>query len=118
MARGSVACMKYLLFSFTFIFVVFGILLVYAGFSTFVRLNKYELILTNGPDNATIALLIVGFSIFFIAFLGCCGALMENDFMLRTFSFIITVLLLIEIFSVGFVYTFRKSVSIFTSIVC
>lgn len=102
--------MKYILFAFTLAFVVFGILLIYTGLSTFVRLNKYELVIHNAPDNATIALLVVGFVIFFISFLGCCGALMGNDLMLRTFSFIMTVLIIIEISSVGIVYAFRNTI--------
>lgn len=109
MAVGN-SCVRYLLFAFTMIFVVFGGLLIYTGFSTFVSLHKYELVVHNGPDHSTIALLVIGCLIFFTAFLGCCGALTGNDCMLRTFAFILTLLLLIELVSVGFVFTFRGKV--------
>lgn len=111
MSRTSVACARYLLFAFTLAFVIFGVLMCYSATSTFIRFNRYDLVILNSPDNSTIALLVIGFAIFFTAFMGCCGALTGNDFMLRTFSFTICLLLIIEIFSVGFVYTFRKSVT-------
>jgi len=110
MGQGSLACIRYLLFAFTLVFVIFGILLVYTGFSAFISLNKYDLVVHNSPDGATIVLLVTGFAIFFIAFLGCCGAITSNTFMLRTFSFIIAVLLIIELVSVSFVFAFRKTI--------
>lgn len=110
MSQGSMACIRYLLFAFNLVFVIFGGLLIYTGFSTFVSLNKYDLVVHNGPDGATIVLLIIGCAIFLTAFMGCCGAITSNSFMLRTFAFIITVLLIIELVSVSFVFAFKKTI--------
>lgn len=104
------ACVRYLLFAFTLVFVIFGSLLIYTGFSTFVSLNKYQLVVHNSPSGSTIVLLIAGFAIFLTAFMGCCGAITKNTYMLRTFAFIITVLLLIELVTVGLLFAFKGTV--------
>lgn len=110
MGRGTIAFIRYILCAFTLVFVIFGILLLYTGFSTFISLNHYSLVIHNNPDGATIVLLILGAAISIISFLGCCGAITGNDFMLRTFSFILTLLLILEVISVVLVFTFKKRI--------
>ena len=111
MGQGSLACIRYLLFAFTLVFVIFGVLLIYSGLTTFISFHKYEVVVQSRPDGAAIVLLTVGLAIFLTAFMGCCGAITSNTFMLRTFSFIITVLLIIELVTVSFVFAFKKTVS-------
>lgn len=108
MVEGGMSCVKYLLFAFNLVFVIFGILLLYAGFSTVAKIGDYERILVEAPNNVAISLIIVGFVIFLIAFLGCCGAIKENYCMLITFSAIILAILLIELVGAGLVLSFKN----------
>lgn len=109
MVSGGMSCVKYLLFAFNLVFVIFGILLLYAGFSTVAQIGHYEELLKDAPNNAAIALIIVGFAIFVLAFLGCCGAIKESSCMLTTFSSIILVILLIELIGAGLVFAFKSN---------
>jgi len=101
------SCIKYLLFAFNLIFVIFGILLIYSGIHSAIKLREYELIIKDGPNGSAIILCIIGFVIFGIAFLGCCGAIKENYCMLMSFGVIITLLLLVEIVGASIVLVFR-----------
>jgi len=107
-------CVKYLLFAFNLVFVIFGILLVYAGFTAIARIGQYELLIEETPNNVAITLIIVGFFIFLIAFLGCCGAIRENYCMLVTFSAVILAILLIELIGSGLILAFRNKLTTLT----
>jgi CD63 antigen len=65
---------------------IFGILLLYSGFKTIANIDHYHLLLDEAPHNVAIALVVVGFAIFAVAFLGCCGAIKENACMLTSVS--------------------------------
>jgi len=108
MVHGGMSIVKYLLFAFNLIFVIFGILLVYSGISTAVKLDHYSLIIKNGPSTSAIVLVAIGFIIFLIAFLGCCGAIKENYCMLCSFGGVILVILIVELIGAGLVLAFRK----------
>jgi len=108
MVEGGMSCVKYLLFAFNLVFVIFGILLLYAGFSTVAQIGHYKELIEDAPNNVAITLIIVGFVIFLIAFLGCCGAIKENYCMLVTFSAIILGILLIELIGAGLVLAFKS----------
>jgi len=114
MVSGGMTCVKYLLFAFNLVFVIFGILLLYAGFTTVARIGEYQLLIEEAPNNVAITLIIVGFLIFFIAFLGCCGAIRENYCMLVTFSAIILGILLIEIIGAGLIFAFKVKLKTLT----
>jgi CD63 antigen len=107
MVEGGMTCVKYLLFAFNLVFVIFGILLVYAGLTAIARIGQYQLLIEETPYNVAITLVIVGFFIFLIAFLGCCGAIRENYCMLVTFSAIILAILLIELIGSGLILAFK-----------
>lgn len=106
MVSCGMSCIKYLLFAFNLVFVIFGILLIYSGFSTLTKIGHYEELIGEAPNNSAIALIIVGFVIFFIAFLGCFGAIRENSCMLTTFSAILLVLFIIELIGAVYVFAF------------
>jgi len=110
MVSGGMSCIKYLLFAFNLIFVIFGILLIYAGFSTFFKIEYYELILKEAPSNVAITLIVIGFAIFAIAFLGCCGAIKESYCMLVTFGGVISIILIIELIGAGLVLAFKSKI--------
>ncbi|CAG2112198.1 unnamed protein product [Medioppia subpectinata] len=108
MVSGGMSCVKYLLFAFNLVFVIFGILLLYSGFKTIAKIDDYHLVLEDAPHNVAIALVVVGFAIFAVAFLGCCGAIKENSCMLTSFSSIILVILLIELIGAGLIFAFKS----------
>jgi len=98
MVQGGMKCIKYLLFLFNLVFVIIGIVLIAVGVS--VRLGfkpYYDLVDTSEfstPPNLFIA---VGVIVFFIAFLGCCGAVKENNCMMMTYSVLVGLLLVVEL---------------------
>jgi CD63 antigen len=108
MVDGGMTCVKYLLFAFNLVFVIFGILLIYAGFTAIASIKDYQLLIQDTPNNVAVTLIIVGFFIFFIAFLGCCGAIRENYCMLVSFSVIILAILLIELIGSGLILAFKS----------
>jgi len=114
MVDGGMNCVKYLLFAFNLVFVIFGILLVYAGFTAVYNIGLYHLLIEETPKNVAITLIIVGFFIFLIAFLGCCGAIRENYCMLVTFSAVILAIFLIELIGSGLILAFRNRLTDYT----
>jgi len=104
---------KYLLFAFNLIFVIFGILLIYFGVDLIKPFSHWESIIKGDPpSNSAVTLIVIGCVIFLIAFLGCCGALRENHCMLVTFGGIILVLLLVELIGAGLILGYRSQVKI------
>ncbi|XP_044271139.1 tetraspanin-8-like [Tribolium madens] len=86
---------KYLLFLFNFFIVVCGIALIAIGAIMVKNENK-------GLDSVTDFsvsgfAIVVGATIFAIAFLGCCGSIRENGCMLTTYAVIIIILLILQI---------------------
>lgn len=63
-----------------------GILLIVAGALAYADFGKYSHFLEGKIIVPPLILLVVGFFVFFIAFLGCCGAIKENYFMLLAVS--------------------------------
>ncbi|XP_018321142.1 CD63 antigen [Agrilus planipennis] len=91
---------KYLLFLVNLAFALVGIAIVVVG-----AVYKYQFdnVLEALPDEATVLSLvptlaiIVGCIVFFIAFLGCCGAVNEGKCMLSTYSVLIFVILIAQV---------------------
>ncbi|KAK3858955.1 hypothetical protein Pcinc_034886 [Petrolisthes cinctipes] len=59
--------------------------------------GSYGDMLSDGVFTLPIIILIAGLIIVIIGFLGCCGAAQENSCMLRTYGFIVAVLLIAEV---------------------
>jgi len=92
---------KYLLFLFNFVFVVGGITLVALGALTYTKFEHYDDLMEQigvaGFRGPPIAMMIGGGIVFFIAFLGCCGAIRESPFMMSAYGTILTILLIVQI---------------------
>lgn len=88
---------KLALFILNFIvFVVGGAVVALAS----VIINKdstYGTLLTQGIFTVPVLVLIAGLFIVLLGFLGCCGAMKENSCMLKTYAFIVALLLIAEI---------------------
>ncbi|KAI1298175.1 CD63 antigen [Halotydeus destructor] len=109
MVDGGLSCVKYILFVFNFIFVIFGGLLCWFGYSMMENSKDFGQ-LFDTPDTVAIGVIIVGFFVFLIAFLGCCGAIMESYCILLTFGIVVAVMLTVELILAGLVFAFKTDV--------
>lgn len=97
---------KYFLFLLNLLYVITGIILIVVGATIRAKYTDYQQVVDPKLHSVSVFLIIVGFIIFVISFLGCCGACTENRCMILLFSFLITLILIVEICLaiVGYVY--------------
>lgn len=105
MVSGGMSCIKYLLFAFNLVFFLIGLTLIIIGSLVQAHLTQYTLFLS-GVYGGGILVIVLGAVIFVIAFFGCCGAIRENQCMMRTFGVFLTLILILEIVAaiLGFVF--------------
>ncbi|XP_032065835.1 CD63 antigen [Thamnophis elegans] len=105
--EGGMKCVKYLMFFFNFIFWLCGIALIALGIWVQIEL-KNTLTMTSSTSTTAVPIVIlsVGVIVFFISFLGCCGAAKENYCMVTTFAVLLTLIFLVEIAAAitGYIY--------------
>uniref|UniRef100_A0A1B6E2W9 Tetraspanin n=1 Tax=Clastoptera arizonana TaxID=38151 RepID=A0A1B6E2W9_9HEMI len=97
MKTWSSRMMKYLLFVFNLVFVITGIALIAIGMGTKSGNEPYQNLLDDRYFSTPSLLISVGCFIFFIAFLGCCGAIREHYCMVITFSILLSAVLITEV---------------------
>ncbi|XP_037794555.1 CD63 antigen-like [Penaeus monodon] len=101
MAESNLGCgpltIKYLVFIFNFIFFLSGIILIAVGVVAQIFFSSYLQFFDGKFETPAIGIIILGAIILVVSFFGCCGAKKENVCMLRTFSFLMVVVLLCEI---------------------
>merc|ERR1712168_186031 len=101
MADNNLGCgpltIKYLVFIFNLIFFLSGVVLIAVGVVAQLFFNQYMQFFDQKFEPPAIGVIILGSFILVISFFGCCGAKKENVCMLRTFSFLMVVVLLCEI---------------------
>ncbi|XP_046679689.1 CD63 antigen-like [Homalodisca vitripennis] len=88
---------KYLLFAFNLIFALSGLAIILVGALVLTEVGSYSHFLENKVLAPPIVLIIAGSIVFFIAFLGCCGAIKENYYMLIGFAVLLLVIFVIEL---------------------
>ncbi|KAG8041267.1 hypothetical protein G9C98_002255 [Cotesia typhae] len=91
-------CIKYLLFIFNFLFVISGIILLSVGATIHTVYSNYNHFLDDKFFSVPSLLIVIGSIIFFIAFFGCCGAVRENYCMIVTFSALMVLVFILELF--------------------
>jgi len=91
------SCVKYLLFAFNFVFCLSGIAIIVVGAVIQTGYSDYTSFVPSYLSGAPILLIIVGSIIFFIAFLGCCGACQESYCMMITFSVFLGIIFILEL---------------------
>jgi len=99
MVAGTVnKCVKYLLFLFNFAFVVIGIVLIALGVSAQNGFGKYlHLIDIDDFSTPPKLFIAIGVIMFLIAFLGCCGAVIENHSMIMAYSVLVGLILIMQL---------------------
>ncbi|XP_032435984.1 tetraspanin-33b isoform X1 [Xiphophorus hellerii] len=87
---------RYFLFFFSFLFWVFSLLIV--GIGVYAKVQKAtDTVRDTFLIDPAVILIVVGVVMFFITFCGCIGALRENIRLLKTFSFTLTLVFLIQL---------------------
>jgi len=97
MVEGGMKCVKYLIFFFNFIFVISGIALVSMGAVIKGYYAKYLDFLGDDVFSVPVLLIVVGVIIFFVAFMGCCGAIRESYCMTMTFAVLLALIFILEL---------------------
>ena len=72
--------------------------------------NKYLDFLGDGVVGAPILLIIVGIVIFFVAFMGCCGAIRESYCMTMTFAVLLALIFILELAAGIAAYVLRDDI--------
>jgi len=102
----GMACVKYLLFIFNFIFFLSGLGLIVIGAYVKTQYGEYLTFADGSFANAAVFLIVLGVIVFIIGFLGCCGAVRESYCMVTTFAVLLGIIFVLEIVAgvLGFVY--------------
>lgn len=91
-------CMKYLLLAFNFVFWIAGISVLAVGIWSRVAASDYEALMGDTDvDKAANILIAAGVLVLIIGFIGCCGALKENKWLLLMYSFLVFLIFVLEI---------------------
>jgi len=109
MQSCSGSLLRMLVLLFNLIFVVFGILVIVLGFLVYGQVVYFREV-ANFSVLPSVALILVGFVIFLVAFLACCGACTENYCMLMSFSAIVSLIVIVEITAAVFIYKYRRDI--------
>jgi len=95
--NAGMRCIKYLLFSFSLLFVMSGILIIGLGTTIHAIYNHFDSFLEDrffSPANLLIA---VGCIVFIVAFFGCCGAARESTCMIMIFAVLLAIVFVLEL---------------------
>ncbi|XP_028169756.1 23 kDa integral membrane protein-like [Ostrinia furnacalis] len=88
---------KYILFAVNLIFALGGLALLILGVIVQVQVSDVVSVASVNISVAPISSMVIGSVIFFIAFLGCCGAIKENRCFLLTYAVFMVLLMIVKI---------------------
>ncbi|XP_063625056.1 23 kDa integral membrane protein-like [Cydia splendana] len=88
---------KYILFFANLFFALSGLALLGIGVAVQLKVTAITALIDGWYEFGPIATMVVGSIVFFIAFLGCCGAIRESNCMLVTYSIFMIVLMVLKI---------------------
>ncbi|XP_031627132.1 23 kDa integral membrane protein-like [Contarinia nasturtii] len=97
---------KYVVFTFNFLFSLIGIAMAGIGIIIKTEILSYEAFMVDVSPSFPIVLIVVGCALFLIASLGCCGAIIENKYMLLSFAIALMTIVVVEV-GIG-VYAYEK----------
>ncbi|XP_034247535.1 CD63 antigen-like [Thrips palmi] len=92
--RCGSTTIKYLLFFFNFLFTLCGLAILVVGVICTGVLKGENVGALKG---SVIFIIVVGATVFIIAFFGCCGAVRESHFMLTVFSIFLMILIVCQV---------------------
>ena len=107
---GAITCVKYLTFVFNFLFFLTGC--GFLGIGIWLNVERADWQDVSDYDYITVANVAIaaGVLIIIMAFLGCCGAIMENKYMLLVFFIFLLVIFLMELGAGISAYVWRGEV--------
>jgi len=100
------SCIKYLLFVFNLLFAISGLTILGLGATILVSQNNLKIITENYWSGAAV-LIAVGFIVFLISFLGCCGAIRHNNVMVMSFAVLLIIIFVLELSAAITAYVMR-----------
>ncbi|XP_030387433.1 CD63 antigen-like [Scaptodrosophila lebanonensis] len=102
---------KYVLFIFNILFVICGILIIVLGSIMVSKMSDFSNVeQAFNTNSVAIVLLVLGCMIFVISFLGCCGAIRENNCSLSMYSIFMLGLFLCQIAVIVYVWVQRPQI--------
>merc|ERR1739838_1060274 len=108
--NAGMRMVKYLLFAFNFIFVIFGFVLIGVGAVVEILYREVVSISSNAISVAPILMVVIGVMMLLIAFFGCCGAYKESYCMVTCFSVLLTLIFILELTATLSAYILRSNV--------
>merc|ERR1739838_657494 len=108
--NAGMRMVKYLLFAFNFIFVIFGFVLIGVGAVVEILYREVVSISSNAISVAPILMVVIGVMMLLIAFFGCCGAYKESYCMVTRFSVLLTLIFILELTATLSAYILRSNV--------
>ncbi|XP_039268099.2 tetraspanin-18B-like [Styela clava] len=110
MKSASLSCLKYLMFFFNLLFFICGAGILGVGVWALIHEGSFEPILGRITIYEFYVIIGVGAALFFLGFLGCCGAIKKNRCLLGTFFVLVLIILIVEVAGAILVYVERDNI--------
>lgn len=103
---------KYGIFIFNLLIALAGIALITVGAIPLFKLGDIEAVFPeNNPTIIPIIIVVLGSIIFFISFLGCCGAIRDNQCMVSSYAFFLLVIVVLQVVLAVFAFLYTSTLS-------
>ncbi|XP_066146097.1 CD63 antigen-like [Euwallacea fornicatus] len=103
-------CIKYMLCVSNLMFVIVGILLISIGYTVKAIYSNFDEFMADHYYHPSSLVIVIGFFVFGIAFLGCVGALKESTFIVNIYAFFLTLVLILQISASIAAYAMRSNI--------
>lgn len=108
--ESGMKCIKFLMFIFNLLFALSGLVILIVGAVIQAAYKEYLEFVPHEIFSAPVILIVVGVTIFVIAFFGCCGAMKEINCMVLTFAVLLGIIFILEISAGIAAYVLRGEV--------
>jgi len=95
--NAGMRCIKYLLFSFSLLFVISGIIIIGLGTTIHAIYTHFDSFLEDRFFSPAYLLIAIGCIVFVVAFFGCCGAARESTCMIMIFAVLLAIVFVLEL---------------------
>ncbi|XP_047107549.1 leukocyte surface antigen CD53-like [Schistocerca piceifrons] len=93
----AASTVKYLLFFFNFLVFLCGIALLVPGIISVIQFGEATYFVDGKFNVPAIVLTTLGAIVLIVSFFGCCGAIKENSCMMKTYTALVIIIVLIEV---------------------
>lgn len=100
--------LRTVLFAVNILVWLLGVALFAIGLYVFLDGKNYSELMDGGLFSASVVVIVVGFLIALIGFLGCCGAAKKNGCMLLLYSLCLLVIVIVQVVGVVIAFMFRE----------